>query len=384
MLNAINFLLFTVMVITVFGQTQTCPQNVNHPGLKSIVQESSTGTIIREYILNVPTGYDEEVASPLVLNLHGFGDCASDFSETVGSFYAFDELANQENILVAYPQGAYRPDKEDTYWEPGDNGEMDIFENDIYFFEQLILAISESHNVDLDRIYAIGYSNGGMMCYSLACNRGNLFAGIGIMSGTMLEENCQAQSAVPVITFHGIGDEVLPFDGNEYYQSVSDVISFWLDQNGIDANSLSSAELNDGKVIKDEYNADVDNSCIHLYTVNEEYDKPGDHVWFSEDIEGISPNRIIWNFFSDNCNPLSSINENLNSHWQITPNPVENQFVIESTSELGQVYKIFDTQGRLLLEGIINSKSITVDIASLKSNIYLLEIDGVVKKLIKI
>ena len=76
--------------------------------------------------------------------------------------------------------------------------------------------------------------------------------------------------------------------------------------------------------------------------------------------------------------------KNLNSHWQITPNPVENQFVIESTSELGQVYKIFDTQGRLLLEGIINSKSITVDIASLKSNIYLLEIDGVVKKLIKI
>jgi len=89
MLNAINFLLFTVMVITVFGQTQTCPQNVNHPALKSIVQESSTGTIIREYILNVPTGYDEEVASPLVLNLHGFGDCASDFSETVGSFLRF-------------------------------------------------------------------------------------------------------------------------------------------------------------------------------------------------------------------------------------------------------------------------------------------------------
>ena len=98
------------------------------------------------------------------------------------------------------------------------NGGESIYEDDIYFTEQLIGHIDEEFSVDLSRVYASGYSNGGMLTYSLACLRGDLFSGVCVMSGALLDEMdaCDPSQSVPMIIFHGIGDFVLPYYGNEY------------------------------------------------------------------------------------------------------------------------------------------------------------------------
>lgn len=216
-----NYLYLSILTLLftneVWSQTETCLQNLNHPDNHIISQVVGSDTIFREYILHIPENYDENTPTPFLINLHGFGDCASDYSESIGDFYNFSELANEENIIVAYPQGAYRPEKDDTYWEPGDTEVDNIYENDVYFFEQLIADVSSEYNVNADMIYACGYSNGGMMAYSLACHRSNLFSAIGIMSGAMLDDECALEKAVPIINFHGIADGVLPYDGNEWY-----------------------------------------------------------------------------------------------------------------------------------------------------------------------
>jgi len=250
--KSIIILLFAFFTIPLFSQ-QTCTQNANHPGYRTVTQVSGSNTIVREYILYVPANYDMNTPTPLLINMHGFGDCAADYAESIGKSYSFDELADRENILVAYPQGAYRPEKEDNYWEPGDNGAEDIFENDVYFMEQLVADINDGFNVDTDKVYAAGYSNGGMMAYSLACNSSDLFSGIGIMSGTMLEEDCNLGNSVPVIIFHGIDDGVLAYNGSQWYQSIAEVVDFWLDKNTTPAGSLTSTNLNGGKVVRDEY-----------------------------------------------------------------------------------------------------------------------------------
>lgn len=378
--------LFAFISFSIFCQTGSCLKNLNHPGYRAIIQGSATDTIMREYLLYVPANYNPDNATPLIVNMHGFGDCASDFYENVGNLYNFNELANQENFLVAYPQGAYRPEKEDTYWEPGDNGSTDIYKNDVYFIEQLVSDIKDEFNIDMSKVYASGYSNGGMMAYSLACNSSELFSAIGIMSGTMLDEDCNLANSIPIIKFHGIEDDVLPYDGSMWYQSVSDVVNFWLNLNDIPSSSRLSTQLNDGKVVRDEYFGGNENSCVTVYTINEEFDKPGYHVWFSDEINGASPNKIMWDFFNGNCSPFSSTEQFDQPEMtiKIQPNPFSNQIILESEEGIGKNFSIHNLQGKSLLSGKLNSSTSTIELGNLPSNIYILNINGTIRKLVKI
>ena len=380
---SIALYLSILLVLPVHGQN--C-QNINHSGYKTVTQDTGTETIVREYILDIPANYNPDVATALIINMHGFGDCAAEYSFTVGGFYNFDELAHRENIIVAYPQAAYRPEKEDHFWEPGDNGEPHLYDNDVYFIEQLIRDIDSEYNIDLSRVYAAGYSNGGMMAYSLACNRQELFAGIGIMSGVMLEEDCNDNYSIPIIVFHGIADGVLPYDGNQYFQPTGEVVSFWLDKNNIPESSLVSTELKDGKVIKDEYSGGNDNTCISFYTINEEFDKPGDHVWFSEAIDGSTPNQILWDFFSNNCALTSSTEEQseIEQQLSISPNPIVDKLTITTSRTHGQAYSIYTMQGKRVLSGITKSNSHIIDVSALAPNTYLINFGEEVRKLVKV
>lgn len=267
--------------------------NSAQDGYRTIVQ----GTATREYILYAPASYDCNTPTPLVINFHGFGGSASEYSEVIGDSYNFDSLADDSNFLVVYPQAVMR-EKEGVYWDPGDDGSENINENDVYFTEQLISDINKEYNVDSSRVYATGYSNGGMMAYGLACSRGDLIAAAGIMSGIMLQGTCDVNEYTSIIHFHGIADDALPYGGNQNFQSVSDVVDFWLNHNDIPASSLVTTELNGGDVVRDEYTGGNENTSVVLYTVNSEYDKPGGHVWFTDDIDGTSPNQILWGFLS--------------------------------------------------------------------------------------
>lgn len=264
--------------------------NSDHSGYTTIEHNGRT----REYILHLPASYDSSDPVPMIINFHGYGGCASDHAINVGDL---NSLADNENFIVAYPQ-AVVGEKGDVYWDPGDNGIQSIEENDVYFTEQLISKISNEYNVDSSRIYAIGFSNGGMMSYGLACSRGNLIAAVGIMCGIMLPESCDANEYTSVIHFHGIDDDILPYEGNQYYQSVQDVVNYWLNHNGIPASSLLTTDMNGGDVVRKSYSGGNENTSVILYTIHELNGKVVGHGWFSGDIDGNSPNQILWDFLS--------------------------------------------------------------------------------------
>ncbi len=376
-------LIFSLHLMTeISAQTETCLHNANDPNLHKISQVVGAETISREYILHVPQNYDASIPSPLIINLHGFGDCASDYSKLIGEFYNFNELADEENIILAYPQGAYRPEKEDTYWEPGDNGVNEIDANDVYFIEELVSKLSNEFNLNPEMIYACGYSNGGMMAYSLGCNSNDLFSAIGIMSGTMLEEDCSLENPIPIVKFHGIDDEVLPYNGSQWYQSVEEVVNFWLNQNAINSNTLSSTPLNGGKVILDEYSGGNSESCLQLYTIIEEFDKPGGHVWFSDAIEGSTPNNIMWNFFKENCAITNSTSESTEQLIELYPNPVEQNLIIDHA--MSQEYSVSNLDGKLLLKGRIKSNAEAISMQNLQSGMYIIRIGTQTRRVLKV
>ena len=262
--------------------------SINFRGEQTVAVDS----ISREYFLYVPQSYDCEQA-PLVINFHGFGGNVDDFRQSIGDL---ESIADTSNFILAYPQGIERS-KGAPEWDPGDNDSQSILDNDLVFVDNLILDISEKLNINQSKVYAAGYSNGGMMAYGLACQRSDTIAAIGVMSGVMLEDNnCNEGGITPVIHFHGTEDFVLPYLGGSDFAAVTEVIDFWVDRNGLDSNPVEIEDLSEGKVSKTSYGNPDSSTEVTLYEIKSEYEKPGGHVWFTQDIEEESPNQILWDF----------------------------------------------------------------------------------------
>ena len=266
--------------------------NENRPDFYEIEVDGAR----REYLLHIPEGFPSETEFALIINFHGFGDCASDYADSVGELYGLNDLADEQGFVVAYPQAMVRA-KGDPYWEPGGSG-GDIELNDLSFTRQLVADVSTRTIINPDRVFAAGYSNGGMMAYDLACRASDLFPAVAIMSGVMLADSCDEIGATSIIHFHGLADTVIPLDGSGDFPSVLENIAFWIDHNGIPNESLVSSVLDSGAVTRDLYAGGRENTSLALYVVNREFGKAGGHVWFSDAIDGSNPNQIMWRFLS--------------------------------------------------------------------------------------
>lgn len=384
-----KFLLALTVLASCFGSwaqatpDTICTMNCAHPGYRSISETyPTTGgdgeTVTREYILHVPAGYDQSESHPLVIVYHGFGDCAADWAEAVGDYYGFNALADEEGFLVAYPQGAYRPAKESTYWEPGNNTGDHLYLNDVYFTQQLIADVATDFTVSAGEVYAAGYSNGGMMAYSVGCTRGDMVAAIGVMSGAMLDDagSCDASNPVPVIIFHGVGDDVLPYAGNEWYSSVSEVVDLWLNHNGIPAGSQFTAQINGGNVAHDAYSGGNEGTCLSLYTVEQEYGSPGDHVWFSEPMDGATPSRIMWDFFNSGCTAVSSVADAGADRVHVHPVPFDDRITINGSAGDEMEYRLTNLSGQLVRKGALDQGRTLDGLGALPVGVYVLQVNG--------
>lgn len=183
--------------------------------------------IERSYILYTPSG---EGPYPLVFCLHGYTNNA-DFQM---GYSGFNDIAEAENFLVIYPQG-----------EPDDLGinhwnawlaQDDV--NDVDFISTLIDEAVENHDADPTRVYSCGFSNGGIMSYTLACELNDRIAAVASVAGTMNPEimaNCVLENQTPVMHVHGDLDFVVPIEGSALGEitdfgeliSVEETLNFW-------------------------------------------------------------------------------------------------------------------------------------------------------------
>jgi len=191
----------------------------------------------RKYIIYTPQGYDGNSKLPLLLNFHGYGGQAGDYM----SYTNMRSTADSENFILVYPQGTDLDGS--THWNAALNGgdnKSDV--DDFGFIEALINKLSSENLIDLKRVYAVGYSNGGMMSYALACYKSNLIAAIGSVSGYMLqstssvsESECTPSHSIPLIKLHGTTDY---YDGEGVYNSVDSVLNFWVSFNNTNTDPI--------------------------------------------------------------------------------------------------------------------------------------------------
>jgi len=247
----------------------------------------------RLYLLYVPQSYDGTQKVPLMLNFHGFGDSAQGHM----AWADMRDLAEEENFILVYPEGTLLDGY--THWNAGlDTPENKSDAEDFTFTEVLVESLSSTHNIDADRIYACGYSNGAFFAYSLACYNSDIFAAIGSVSGTMMEEtydNCDPTHPTGMINLHGTADHVVPYGGgSDGLVGIDSVLSYWADLNSIDTSPVIDSINDNGMTIEYQaYSGASATASVDHYKI-----MGGDHVWFDIEYDGADTNRLIWDFVS--------------------------------------------------------------------------------------
>lgn len=247
--------------------------------------------VVRDFILYVPTSYEPNGSTPVVFNFHGFGGTARGQMEWV----QMNSLADQQNFILVFPQGTDLDG--DAHWNAADLGEDNKSEaDDKGFVIELIEQMGRAYNIDLERVYVTGYSNGSFFSHYLACTAGEYFAGVASVSGTHLDvgDDCDPGHPMAMINLHGTQDAVVPYDGGEWYPSTSDVVNWWVAYNG----AQQSPEMNSvdsGSITIEQYVYPAGTSGVSI----EHYKYiGGDHVWFEETYNGDSTGELIWKYLS--------------------------------------------------------------------------------------
>ena len=166
--------------------------------------------VTRTYRIYAPKAPRKSPA--VVLALHG-GDGSSGGMESM-TRKQFNRLADRFGFLVVYPDGV------DHNWNDSrDNPPNAAKENDdIGFLRALIDRIGERYAINRQRIFATGFSNGGLMAYRLACDAADLFAAIAPVAAnitTQLAGSCRPARPISVLIINGHEDPIMPWTGGD-------------------------------------------------------------------------------------------------------------------------------------------------------------------------
>ncbi len=304
------FLISFLMTLTICGQNP----GINHAN--SIMYDG----LKRTYLLHIPGSTDVNNKKALLIALHGGGGTGKNMVKlTMGGF---DKLSDEKGFVVVYPDGL------DKHWNDGREYEKPGYRvhrdaiDDSGFISALIDYLTGKMDLDPDRVYITGMSNGAIMAYRLACDLSCKIAAIAPVAGnipTGYINFCSPAGQVSVLAINNIEDPLVPFEGGDItgpfgrkklgkVLSAEQSINFWVKNDGCSLSPQVILEPDkdpgDGtRIQKKSYGNGKGNTEVILYEI-----EGGGHTWpggyqylgkwligrTSRDIDAC---EVIWDFF---------------------------------------------------------------------------------------
>ena len=283
------------------------------------IQALEYGTIIdggieRDYIYYHPSSAPENC--PLVFVCHGYTGTA----EGIMNYSGFNQLADEYGFAVCYPQGT-QDGGGNTFFNVGYEFQNNETVDDVAFLQNLNTYFQNIYSLAADKVFCTGMSNGGDLCYMLACQASETFRAVAPVAGMIMQnimDDCTPSNEVSILEIHGTNDNVTYFDGDPTnqdgwgaYPSIPATMNFFnsmFDLTLQSSENLPNTDPNDGStVFSEKYGAE--NSCteVWLFTV-----QGGGHDWpgayGNMDIEA---SREAWLFFQQLCDPIANISSNI-------------------------------------------------------------------------
>ena len=270
----------------------------------------------RRYRVHVPKSYDASKRTPLVVGFHGGGGNPESMIRLSG----LNEKSEEAGFIVAYPYGSgTQPDRGLTFNGGGCCGYAHKQKvNDIEFVAGMLDDLATAVNLDTNRVYATGISNGGIMTYFVASELSDRFAAVAPVAGPMMTDSSNAKRPVPIMHFHGTGDKLAPFGGGKgegspgvpafmrpKFNSVEHSINNWIAVNGCESEPKVEAmpdNADDGmKVTRKTWSGGKNGAEVVLFEIEN-----GGHTWpgknpiseiLGKSTMDISANDLMWDFF---------------------------------------------------------------------------------------
>jgi polyhydroxybutyrate depolymerase len=315
-----------------------------------------SGGLTRDYRVYIPAAYNANKAVPLLFNLHGYGS-----NNLEQDFYGnFKPIADTANFLMVLPNGTLDQQNK-RYWN---NFLVSSTVDDVEFISNLLDTMISKYNIDINRVYSTGMSNGGFMSYALACGLSNRIAAIASVTGTMVTpnlNNCTPGRAVPVMQIHGTADNTVPYNGlpMSAFVPIETLVNTWVNKNGCNATPVITAVPNnsttDGCTAERFlYENGIEGSTVEFYKIT-----GGGHTWPGAAInvgvtnQDFSASFVIWRFLNKyKLNQFTTASQEPNQapeSWRVFPNPGGQEITLraqDAAASLNQVF-VYDAVGKL-------------------------------------
>ena len=265
------------------------------PGQHSYTLSRPEGT--RTYYVWIPKSYNGTIPYPVHYSWHGLGDSCENYGPAVG----FQQLSETYNFLYIYPcatNGLIG-----TAWNAGTCCLQPTTVDDVGFARAILDQMKTDFNVDGDKIWSSGFSNGAMMSEILACNASDIFTAVASVSGIVeLEpgnaaglELCNTNFAnqgknVDVLQIHGDADSVVPWDGDSLlgFPDVPTDMADWALRNGCSKTTKQTLNV-------DTFTNSVWEDCKNNVNVELVKNSGGSHEWPSS--KNFDTSTYICEFF---------------------------------------------------------------------------------------
>jgi polyhydroxybutyrate depolymerase len=259
----------------------------------------------RFFYYYVPSTYTPSKPSPFIIYFHGY---SSNWNQGVKLNQTVDAEAN--GYIIAFGQGT--PSAQPPHYLGWNAGRCCLFNttipvDDVTYAKTAVQLASERVSIAPDRVYAMGWSNGGFLGERLGCEAWNVFAGVAVdasvvIIGTSHEEGlaqCDAAFTgghIDYTHFHGTEDSIVRWvggpDARGGFPSVLENFSRWVARNGCD--NVQMETFNDGKNFTNiRWPNCRGNTSVELMTVWH-----GTHFWWTLENSGFATADYIMKAFT--------------------------------------------------------------------------------------
>jgi polyhydroxybutyrate depolymerase len=355
--NNIVLIFFLICICVAHSQT-TISGSLLHKGLN------------RKYRLHLPPAFTSQESLPLVFNYHGFTSNGTQ-QELMSDMNAVSDTAR---FLVCYPEGI------NASWNVG--WVFGSTADDVGFTAALIDELYGKYNIDQNRVFACGMSNGGFMSYRLACELPSRIAAIASVTGSMVPQaltSCKPGRPVPVMEIHGTADNIVNYNGSPLIAApIPDVLRLWQKNNGCDETPEKAEipDVNPGDGTTTErwvyQNCESNGQLVHYRVRN------GGHTWPGSEIPGMvtsldfHASTVIWQFFNSQSLPgVSGLDDDKISFLMSAyPNPSDDILTL-SFSEAGSYHiSLFTMTGNKILETAVSNHLAQIQVGNLRPGVY--------------
>lgn len=244
--------------------------------------EIMVDSISRSYTLYIPEK-SKDKRLPLLIALHGGGGTGVNMIKLTD----FNDYADEYGFAIVYPDGIEKHwnDRREVNRKYINGKEID----DVKFLTNLIDTLIFKYNIDSNRVFVTGISNGGAMSFYLALHIPNKLSGVApvaISMPTHMINNDSIVTPIPIMIIFGDEDPFVPFNGGEIslwnikrgkVVPVKEAVDFWVKNNNCNEEpevTYLNKKMDNTKAIKYEYNPKQNGAEVVYWLI-----EGGGHTW---------------------------------------------------------------------------------------------------------